>query len=63
MIKYYKISGMNAGVPIDDYIIAQSNSSNDRTLSIHLSTEGDQVRYYEPATKSDYEKQLKKWRQ
>lgn len=58
MTRYFKITGLDAGVPIEPYIIAQTNDPRDRTLDRHLATCGDQVRYYEPATREEYEKEI-----
>lgn len=62
MTRYFKITGLDAGVPIDPYVIAQTDDPRDRTLNIHLATSGDQVRYYEPATREEYEKEIWKWK-
>ena len=56
MTKYFKITGLDMGVPIEPYIVAQTNDPKDMTLNMHLVTHGDQVRYYEEATKEEYEK-------
>ncbi len=61
MTRYFKITGLDMGVPIEPYIVAQTNDPRDRTLDIHLATYGDQIRYYEQATKEEYEKDIKEY--
>ena len=52
MGKYYKITGLDNGVPIEPYGV----ETNGACPELHATLYGDRVRYYEPITEEEYQK-------
>lgn len=52
-MKYYKITGLNEGVPITPFAITQEQ------LDAALVERGDSCRYYEEITKDEYDQLIK----
>ena len=56
MAKYFKITGLDNGIPIEPYGVETNGSCP--TLNVGLY--GDRVRYYEPITKEEYNKLIER---
>ena len=54
MVKYFKITGLDNGIPIEPYGVETNGSYPHISVGLY----GDKVRYYEPITKEEY-RQLK----
>ena len=52
MGKYYKITGLDSGIPIEPYGV----ETNGACPIINIGLYQDSVRYYEPITKDEYRK-------
>ena len=57
-MNYFKITGLENGEPIEPYVVATHSSYP----IINNSRNYDSVRYYEPITKEEYDKLIKKER-
>jgi hypothetical protein len=51
MTKYFKITGLDNGMPIKPYGVETNGSCPQLNIGLY----GDKVRYYEPITKEEYE--------
>lgn len=52
MGKYYKITGLDNGIPIEPYGVETNGSCPTITVGLYQ----DKVRYYEPITREEYQK-------
>ena len=52
MTQYFKITGLDNGIPIEPYGV----ETNGACPEFHARLYGDRVRYYEPITKEEYQK-------
>jgi hypothetical protein len=57
MTKYFKITGLENGQPIEPYGV----ETNGACPEINTGLYWDSVRYYEPITKEEYQKLTNKW--
>jgi hypothetical protein len=56
MRKYYKITGLDNGIPIEPYGV---ETNGGEYPEIYIGLYQDKVRYYEPITKEEYNKLMK----
>ena len=57
MTLYYKITGLDEGIPIEPYCIVCTEYKD--TLKMNLQCYGDMARYYEPISEEEYEEYVK----
>jgi len=57
MTKYFKITGLDEGIPIEPYGV----ETNGACPMLNVGLYQDKVRYYEPITKEEYEKLTNKY--
>jgi len=56
MTKYFKITGLDNGIPIEPYGV----ETNGAPPTLNVGLYGDRVRYYEPITKEEYNKLMER---
>ena len=56
MTKYFKITGLDSGIPIEPYAVKTNGACPELNVGLY----GDRVRYYEPITKEEYNKLIER---